>query len=103
MAGATLLPPHGEQLLQLVVAGAGRTLRQLNLSSMQGFSGNLAMLASCTALTRLDLAATPVQDHHLSDLALLPLAWLSLAGSAAVGDDGVAQLMAAPLEHLDLR
>jgi hypothetical protein len=35
LAGASLLPPHGERLLQGLVAGAAGSLRHLNLSRQQ--------------------------------------------------------------------
>lgn len=47
-------------------------------------------------------AGTQVCSDHLADLALLPLRWLSLAGTR-VGDRGVAQLLAMPLQELNLR
>lgn len=47
-------------------------------------------------------AGTCVKDEDLGDLALLPLQWLSLAG-VAVGDPGIPQLLATPLQELDLR
>ena len=103
LAGASLLAPHGERLLQGLVAGAAGSLRHLDLSG-SSFSGDLSMLAPASALTWLDLSATAVTDQQLPHLALAPLSWLSLS-KTAVGDEGLAHLLPGmtSLRHLDLR
>lgn len=101
LAKATTQPPHGNSLLQQLVAGASGALQRLSLQGAE-FGCGLSMLAAATALTWLDLSGTCVSDHHLEDVALLPLDWLSLADTS-VGDEGVAQLLASPLHHLDLK
>ncbi|KAL4425767.1 hypothetical protein ABPG75_009783 [Micractinium tetrahymenae] len=101
LASTTLLPSHGERLLQALLAGAAGSIRRLDLRD-SAFEDGLEALAGASQLTWLDLSGTALTDRHLGDLALLPLRWASFAGTA-VGDDGIAQCLAmTSLTRLDL-
>ena len=101
LAGCRTEQPHGDALLHLLLAGSASSLRRLSLHAAS-FGCGLTPLAAATALSHLNLAGAPVASSHVADLALLPLAWLSLSKSQC-GDEGMPQLLAPPLRHLDLR
>lgn len=94
--------PGGGCLLAQLVSGAAGSLRRLSLHGAS-FSCGLGMLAECTALTWLDLAAAPVSSAGMQHLERLQqLSWLSLARTQ-VTDAGLVHIATAPLTSLDLR